>query len=483
MYQKKSSGWKKHIDFILLDLILIQLGLIVGHYLRFGRFNVYDDQHYLYSAIILGVGHFFIALLFSDNYKNILKRGYLIELKNVLAQITGAYLILLIYYYISKTGFNVSRSLVFFSYVASIIFSYLGHLTWKKVLKEYYSFAHYQQKQLLLVVSNKEAEKMVNQINKKNVGDVNLMGIVLPNEKKYQINDYIQGVPVLYTIDTMIENIQTKLVDEVLIYLPAQRELAEKIIDECTSMGITTHYRINLNTDRPTKKTVERNFGYTMITEGVQIATPKQVATKRIMDFFGSIIGLAICLVLTIIVGPIIFFSDPGPIFFSQMRVGTNGRQFKIYKFRSMYKDAEKRKQELMKQNEMDGYMFKMENDPRIIGSGKDGSKKGIGWFIRKTSIDEFPQFWNVFLGQMSIVGTRPPTLDEWERYDKHHRARLAIKPGITGLWQVSGRSEITDFEEVVKLDMEYINNWSIIEDIKIIAKTVGVVLAREGAK
>lgn len=107
-------------------------------------------------------------------------------------------------------------------------------------------------------------------------------------------------------------------------------------------------------------------------------------------------------------------------------------------------------------------FMFKMENDPRIIGSGTDGSKHGLGRFIRKTSLDEFPQFWNVFKGDMSLVGTRPPTVDEWKQYEPYHRGRLAVKPGLTGMWQVSGRSDITDFEEVVKLDMEYVKNWNI---------------------
>ena len=147
--------------------------------------------------------------------------------------------------------------------------------------------------------------------------------------------------------------------------------------------------------------------------------------------------------------------------------------------------DAEERKAELMKNNKMNGLMFKMDYDPRIIGSekrGKDGKPKGIGNFIRKTSLDEFPQFWNVLKGDMSLVGTRPPTVDEWERYELHHRIRMATKPGITGMWQVSGRSDITDFEEVVRLDTEYIEHWSIGLDIKILLKTVLAVLKNDGA-
>ncbi|MBQ8913965.1 MAG: sugar transferase, partial [Lachnospiraceae bacterium] len=194
---------------------------------------------------------------------------------------------------------------------------------------------------------------------------------------------------------------------------------------------------------------------------------------KRLMDIVISIPGIIATGILFIILGPIIYIQSPGPIFFKQVRVGKNGRKFKIYKFRSMYMDAEERKKELMEQNKMQGLMFKMDDDPRITPIGK---------FIRKTSLDEFPQFINIFKGDMSLVGTRPPTVDEVEKYEEHHKSRLAIKPGLTGLWQVSGRSDITDFEEIVKLDNEYIRNFSLSFDIKIILKTIGVVFKRKGS-
>ena len=140
-------------------------------------------------------------------------------------------------------------------------------------------------------------------------------------------------------------------------------------------------------------------------------------------------------------------------------------------------------KSSLMQKNEMQGLMFKVEHDPRILGSGEDGTKKGIGWFIRTTSLDEFPQFWNILKGDMSLVGTRPPTVDEWEKYELHHRSRLRVKPGLTGMWQASGRSSITNFEEVVALDNQYIEHWSLSLDIKIIIRTMFNVLFRKGAK
>ena len=195
---------------------------------------------------------------------------------------------------------------------------------------------------------------------------------------------------------------------------------------------------------------------------------------KRALDIFGGLVGMVILVVATIFVAPAIKLESPGPVFFGQTRIGKNGRRFTFYKFRSMYQDAEQRKKELMAQNEVKGLMFKMEHDPRITR---------VGRFIRKTSIDELPQFWNVLRGDMSLVGTRPPTVDEFERYEAKHKCRLSMTPGLTGMWQTSGRSDIKDFDEVVQLDMEYIDNWTILKDIKILFKTVAVVFLGKGSR
>ena len=190
--------------------------------------------------------------------------------------------------------------------------------------------------------------------------------------------------------------------------------------------------------------------------------------------------------VIFLFVAPVIYLTSPGPIFFKQRRVGENGRTFMMYKFRTMVPDAEQRKKEVARAaGQADALMFKMEHDPRIIGQRQlpNGRwKRGIGGWMRDLSLDEFPQFINVLRGDMSLVGTRPPTVEEWMRYKPSYRVRMSTKPGITGLWQVSGRSQIRDFDQVVQLDREYIENWSLMLDFRILLKTVEVVIERKGA-
>lgn len=211
-----------------------------------------------------------------------------------------------------------------------------------------------------------------------------------------------------------------------------------------------------------------------------------QLWLKRLMDIAGGAVGCLITAVLFVIFALPIYISSPGPIFFCQERIGRNGKKFKLYKFRTMVPDAERQKEALLAGNRVEGgRMFKLDEDPRIIGLKRmpDGTvKKGIGSFLRETSLDEFPQMLNILRGDMSLVGIRPPTLDEWEQYEPHHRARMSFRPGLTGLWQISGRSAITDFEEVVRLDTKYIDDWNLGLDIKILLKTIGVVVSRRGA-
>lgn len=261
----------------------------------------------------------------------------------------------------------------------------------------------------------------------------------------------------------------------------------KELIRQFTETGVTVHLNLVKVQSVPGKKQfVERIGDYTVLTTSINYASTQELMLKRLMDIVGGLVGCLVTGILFIFLAPAIYIASPGPIFFAQERVGKNGKRFKMYKFRSMYMDAEEHKAELMKDNKLgDGKMFKLDFDPRVIGNKilPDGTHKtGIGEFIRKTSIDEFPQFFNVLKGDMSIVGTRPPLISETNLYKLHHRARLAIKPGITGMWQVKGRSTITDFEEVVRLDKEYIENWNFGMDIKILLETLLVVFNKKGA-
>ena len=193
--------------------------------------------------------------------------------------------------------------------------------------------------------------------------------------------------------------------------------------------------------------------------------------TKRLIDIVGALVGLAITSLIFIPIAIAIYLDDPGDIFFSQIRCGVNGKPFRMWKFRSMVMDAEKIKH--LVENKAHGHIFKNDEDPRVTKVGK---------FLRRTSLDEFPQFWNVLKGEMSLVGTRPPTLDEVANYESHHYQRLRVRPGITGEWQAHGRSDVGDFEEMVRLDIAYQKKWHRFYDLYLIGKTVWVVLSQRGA-
>lgn len=344
----------------------------------------------------------------------------------------------------------------------------LVKLLWKSIFKSKNYHAR-----VIVVGTEDRAEQFGRYIKKRPDLLVNIIGYVQVenNIHKKKINDK----EILGKLEDLIDIIKANVVDEVIFALPRDYiGNIEEYILECESMGITVHMVMDLYDLKVAKTEVDTIGTFPVLTFYTVSFSPLELALKRILDIVGAIVGLLITGLVCIFVIPAIKLESPGPVFFSQYRVGRNGRKFKFYKFRSMYQDAEERKKELMKYNEIKGYMFKMKDDPRITKVGK---------LLRNTSLDELPQFWNVLKGDMSLVGTRPPTVDEVEHYETYHRRRISIKPGLTGMWQVSGRSDIDDFEEVVKLDVEYIDNWSIWLDIKILFMTVFAVLKRKGSR
>ena len=451
MYRKNSNGWLKHWDFIILDLVALQLAYISSYVLRMGTSDLYHNGLYLNIGIIIILIDICTAF-FTEPYHGIMRRGYFVEFKNVLKHVFIVSVLVIVYLFMSKQGSMTSRLVISSFIPMAVVLLYAVRIVWKKYLLKHGNML-YSKINILLVSTSDEIDSMLRRVEQNVFNEFDIVGIVLADREPEE-NEMIEVIPVVRKIDTVTEYIQKRWVDALLVGIKKKTLIPEDLFETCVNMGITVHECLGDRAGWAGNQFINRMGGYTVLTG-----------------------------IITIFLAPAIYIASPGPIFFSQMRVGKNGKLFKIYKFRSMYMDAEERKKELMKQNEMKGLMFKMENDPRIIGSGADGSKHGLGWFIRKTSLDEFPQFWNVLKGDMSLVGTRPPTVDEWKQYEPYHRGRLAVKPGLTGMWQVSGRSDITDFEEVVKLDMEYVKNWNIGMDIKILLKTVGVVLKGSGSK
>ena len=481
MYQKISQSWFKHLDFLILDAVIFQMTFFLSYLTRDGAQFLEARDMFQDVTVVLGLMGVILAI-FTENYKDILRRGYLREFYAVVKMVAMLDVALIAYLFFVQRSSLFSRAVIIIFSFYTILLDWGARVLWKRHLQTRKIPVNQSQHVLVITTANK-VDEVVSALQYYSFGRVEVMGIVA-YDSTLKVGDSHLGVPVVTDISELSSYIQKKWVDEVLVSLPKGMELSSKAVNKLLSMGITIHSEIDVHAERSSMKTVEKIAGSFYVTESIRIASGPQMFFKRTIDIVGSLVGLTLTAILTLFIGPAIFITDPGPIFFAQERVGKNGRIFKMYKFRSMYRDAEERKKRLMEeQGQADSLMFKMENDPRILGSGPDGSRHGIGWLIRKTSLDEFPQFYNCLKGDLSLVGTRPPTVDEWEKYHAHHRARLAIKPGLTGLWQVSGRSRITDFEEVVKLDLKYINNWSISEDFKILAKTVKVMFTGDGAE
>ena len=482
MYTRDSESWLKHFDFILLDLICLQVAFVLAYLVSGYGFNPYANMLYRNKAIFFEFADL-LVIFFMGSMKNVLKRGHYREFVVTLRHglIVGAFVML--YMFASQEGQYYSR-LAFFLFIGMyIIITYVVRELWKKRLRK--KMVNGGDRTLLIIATEDIAEQVIKNIKEHNYTRYIISGVAILG--KDLRGKTIDGIPVVAVGEDAPEYICKEWVDEVFLGTSDNTPYPEVLIEQLMETGVTLHMSLAKITSVPGKKQfVEKIGSYTVLTTSINYASSSQLCIKRMVDILAGLAGCIATGIIFIFIGPLIYFSSPGPIFFSQERVGQNGKKFKMYKFRSMYMDAEERKAELMKDNKLgDGKMFKLDFDPRVIGNKvlPDGRHKtGVGNFIRSFSLDEFPQFYNVLKGDMSLVGTRPPLPSETSLYELHHHARLATKPGVTGMWQVSGRSDILDFEEVVKLDREYISNWSLELDIKIFVKTFLVVLKKKGS-
>ena len=499
MYKRRSENWTKHLDFILLDAVCLVMSLFLAYYAYYRTFNLFVDNLYRNILILLILIDIFAALLLNTMH-HVMHRGYFIEFSQTIKQVLLVFGVEVLLLFVMKWSGTYSRVILSLTALFHLILSYSTRLLWKRAVRLY--SGQREKRSMILVCAEQDVETVLARRNSED--EAQFSGIVLTDRNA--TGETVCGLPVVAALADAAQYICREWVDEVFLYtdmagldvlqnmesetenepeIELEQGTVAALVDACRQMAVPIHIRVPLGGHKG-HSFVENVNGFNVVTMAANYASPLQLFLKRLLDLLGGLIGSIFALLIVLIFGPMIRKKSPGPVLFKQERIGQNGKHFRIYKIRTMYMDAEERKSEFLDQNRVeDGMMFKLAFDPRIIGNEilPDGTKKtGIGEWLREHSLDEFPQFWNVLIGNMSLVGTRPPTVDEWEKYTYHHRARLSFKPGITGMWQVSGRSDITDFEEVVRLDTEYIEHWDLGLDLRILLKTIIAVLNGDGA-
>jgi len=455
---------------ILADLLILSTAMVLAYVIRMQWGGLEPFQNYLW---ILSFAFLIWFLLLDRNgfYASI-RRRKLFDIVTSLANvhILGGVLLGGIIFMVDPRGF--SRGL----FIAFLVFSFmlmtLERLAVKAALG-YFRVRGYNFRNILIVGSRDKALQFHDLLKDHADWGLKTLGFVQIDHKGSVTE--LQGHPVLGRVEKLVEICKANPVDEV-VFCPPKNFIAEaeKYFLELEELGITVRVVLDFYDLRRSKKELTLfHDQLPILTFHTKSLDSQGLFMKRLLDIAGALVGLAITVLIFPFVALAIRLDSTGPALFVQERVGTGGRMFKCWKFRSMYVDAEQRKTELLEHNEMNGAMFKIRDDPRITR---------VGYFLRKSSLDELPQFWNVLKGEMSLVGTRPPTPEEVAQYQNWHRRRISIKPGITGLWQVSGRNRIVEFDEVVRLDLSYIDNWSLWSDLKILLRTLLVVFRKEGS-
>jgi len=465
------------LNFIMLiDAIVVAVSGYLAYYicLRLGDSNWYIPQDVLLYTIIclIFINNFIMAQL--RLYSSKRTRSFLEVVAKLVVAVILDITFLMAGYYLTKNP--ISRH---FTLLYGVLL--LGSFTIERGILDWFLDSRLRKgfgvRRILLVGPEERVNRVKKTLDEQRSWGHKVVGFLAPDEKEKNFaKSSSEDIPCLGTLSDFKDILVKEVIDEVIFclgpehssinlkpYLDISRKMgvSYRIVPAMYSLKDKDYFEVEKIQDIPTLVVSTHNIN------------ASGMFYKRILDIFGGLIGCFILAIIYPFVAIAIKLDSEGPVIFKQKRVGMNGRVFTLYKFRTMYKDAEQRKKELLKNNEMKGCMFKLKNDPRVTR---------VGRFLRKTSLDEFPQFINVLLGQMSIVGTRPPTPDEVEQYELWHLKRICVKPGITGLWQISGRNEITDFNEIVKLDLKYIENWRFRDDLYIILKTIFVVLSKKGA-
>lgn len=474
-----------YLSNIFLDAVVAVLSLVTAYLLRAWMYSLDTEYNFL---------PFKIPGLYPFNYYSWLL-PIMIPLWPVLMDLNGAYASMKfddfpkVCWIIFKTIVQATVVLILFMYMFKIeaisrtfiitisAVSFVLLLFKELLMRVYFNLKNREEsgfRNILIIGRGSECEKIVKALNHYSFWGLRIKGLV-----STCVNDEpgssVYGVPVLGRLDGVSEILMRNHIDEVIFTShPVEIKKMQEILEECEELGIKTLIPLNYFELKVAKPEFENLHNIPILAFTTTSTKVMDLFFKYLLDRILAFIIILILSPLMLMIALIIKCTSKGPILFRQIRSGLYGRPFVFYKFRSMYVDAEDKLKELQQYNEMQGPVFKMKNDPRITPFGR---------FIRKTSLDELPQLFNVLKGEMSLVGPRPPLPKEVDLYERWQRRKLSMKPGITCVWQVSGRNEITDFDQWMKLDLLYIDNWSLWLDLKILLKTVYVVLTMQGAR
>ena len=449
------------IEGMLLDILTIKLSFLIAFHSVDSRVGAGMSTQYIILSFSFCI--IFVVFMFAFRMYNMSTLCYLNRcIKSTLLSFAGTMCLVFLFLFMTYNT-RFSRIFLFIFTLLSLALLVLQNLIYFKL-------------------RNKRAAKS-NAIyvgNERTYNDI--VGLSRISGYGFEVFGYvdtgagsIEGVDCLGSIEDF-EMILKKNPCEQVIFVQSLSGGAnmEPYIEIANDMGLVSRVILDIYSLDSTNKFVSSIGSYPMITYHSVVLDRLALLVKRMIDIAGALVGIVISAPVLLASAIAIKLDSPGPVFFTQSRVGCNGKEFKIYKLRSMYIDAEKRKQDLLAHNQMDDCrIFKIKDDPRITR---------VGRAIRKASIDELPQFFNVLIGNMSLVGTRPPTIDEVALYDRRHWRRISIKPGITGIWQTNGRNDVTNFEEICQMDFTYIENWSLLLDAKLLFRTFKVLMDRKGA-
>ena len=479
MYKRAIGGWAKHWDFILLDILSLQLSYILAYYLRYHS-NVYvvvgRVTTYRTAGIILLFLPIIVSILFNTMH-NVLRRNNWKELKNTILQSTLVFAGIVVLLFTDKTSNRASRIVFYLTYGIYFVLSFVTRQAYKKILIKRKKNA--QNRSIMLVGDAEGVKKALAAFKRHPEEGISVKAVtVVPSSSSAddssdrpitdELGAEVDADAKIVDLSDAGKYVCSEWINEVYIACENPNLTPSDFISECSEMAVTIHQQVFVDESAKGKQWIGKIAKQPVITTSINIPKPLSLFIKRVIDIIAGLFLSILALIVLAIVSPLIKKASPGPVLLKTERIGLHGKKFNMYTIRTMYMDATEKLRAF--RTEHPDEALTIDTDPRFVGN-IDG-KTGIGAKLRKTSLEDLPKGFNILLGSMSLVGVRAPSVAEWERYEYRHRARLACKPGLTGLWQASGKSKTMSFEEATTLDTEYIKTWDLELDWKILLKT-----------